>query len=64
LPALICEEAVDAIEGGEVVDIDLKAGQISCSGGIYTFPALPGVVVGIFKAGGLVEYTRKKLVRD
>lgn len=61
LPALTSPEAVDAIENGEIIDIDLDVGHITCSAGIFTFPPLPEAVIGIFKAGGLVEYTRRRL---
>lgn len=61
LPALTCPEAVDAIENGETVEIDLAAGEIRCAAGTFNFPPLPEAVMDIFEAGGLIGYTRKKL---
>jgi 3-isopropylmalate/(R)-2-methylmalate dehydratase small subunit len=61
LPALTCSEAVDAIEDGESVEIDLEEGSIRCARGEFTFPALPPTVMAIFEAGGLVPYTRRRL---
>ncbi len=61
LPALTCSEAVDAIEDGEEITIDLTSGKITCRAGMFTFPPLPETVMGIFEAGGLIAYTRKRL---
>jgi 3-isopropylmalate dehydratase small subunit len=61
LPALTCAEAVDAITDGEVIEVDLAAGEIRCSAGIFKFPGLPEQVIKIFDVGGLVAYTRKRL---
>ena len=64
LPALTCPEAVDAIENGETIEIDLAAGEIRCAAGTFNFPPLPEAVMEIFEAGGLIEYTRAKLDAD
>ena len=61
LPAIICPEAVDAIEGGDKISIDLEAGKILCGAGIIRFQPLPETVMEIIKAGGLLAYGRKKL---
>lgn len=61
LPALTCTEAVDAIEGGEVIEVDLVSGIIRCAAGTFQFPPLPAQVMGIFEAGGLVPYTQRQL---
>lgn len=61
LPALTCPEAVDAIEDGEEITVDLASGKITCGAGTFAFPPLPETVMGIFQAGGLVAYTRKRL---
>jgi len=61
LPALTCTEAVDAIKGGEVIEVDLASGIIRCTAGTFQFPPLPAQVMGIFEAGGLIPYTRKQL---
>ncbi len=61
LPALTCAEAVNAIKDGEVIEIDLEAGNIRCAAGTFKFPPLPEQVVDVLKAGGLIAYTRKRL---
>jgi 3-isopropylmalate/(R)-2-methylmalate dehydratase small subunit len=61
LPAIVLPEAVEAIENGETIEVDLAAGEVRCQAGTFTFPPLPDAVMDIFNAGGLIEYTRKKL---
>lgn len=64
LPAIVSPEAVAAIENGETIEIDLAAGEIRCAAGTFNFPPLPEAVMEIFNAGGLIEYTRKKLTNS
>jgi len=61
LPALTCPEAVDAIENGEVIEINIKSGELHCAAGTFHFPPLPSNVLAIVEAGGLINYTRQKL---
>ncbi len=61
LPALTSAEAVDALQTGDFVEIDLGNGEIRSERGVFQFPPLPHEITGIFEAGGLVEYTRKRL---
>lgn len=61
LPAVIAPEAVNAIQDGEVIELDFRIGEIRCAGGIFQFDPLPRIVLGIFEAGGLIEYTRRQL---
>jgi 3-isopropylmalate/(R)-2-methylmalate dehydratase small subunit len=61
LPALTCGEAVEAIQDGETIEIDLGRGILRCGKGAFTFPPLPAGVMEIFEAGGLVPFTRMKL---
>ncbi len=61
LPALTAPEAVKAIQDGEEITIDLANGEIQCKAGAFHFPPLPDAVMEIFKAGGLIPYTRAKL---
>jgi 3-isopropylmalate/(R)-2-methylmalate dehydratase small subunit len=63
LPAITSPQAVDAIENGETISVDLKMGEIHCSNGSYTFPPIPEAVMGIFKAGGLIQFTRNQLTK-
>jgi len=61
LPALTCTDAVDVIEDGETIEVDLQTGQIRCKKGVFPFPPIPAEVMGIFEAGGLIQYTRQHL---
>lgn len=61
LPALACAEAAEALENGDQVEIDLAAGEIRSAKGVFAFPPLPEAVLGIFEAGGLIPYTRRRL---
>jgi 3-isopropylmalate/(R)-2-methylmalate dehydratase small subunit len=61
LPAIVCPEAVEAIQDGESVQIDLEGGKISCDAGEFSFPPLPEAVMEIFDAEGLINYTKKRL---
>jgi len=59
LPAIVQPEAVDAVEKGEEITIDLERGLIiTQKGKELTFPPLPEEVRGIFEAGGLVEWVK------
>ena len=64
LAVLQCDQAVDSLEKGDVVEIDFAAGEIRSSRGTFRFLPLPASVLGILEAGGLLEYTRKKLGLD
>jgi len=61
LPALICPEAVAAIQDGEQIEIDLDNGEIITHNGIYSINPFPEVVQEIFDAGGLIAHTKKRL---
>ncbi len=61
LPAIVCPEAVDAIQPGEEISINLEEGLISCEAGTFRFPPLPDAVMEIFNAGGLIPYTKNRL---
>jgi 3-isopropylmalate/(R)-2-methylmalate dehydratase small subunit len=64
LPVLQSEEAVDALETGDHVDIDLARGEIRSAKGTFRFLPLPPAVIGIIAAGGLIEYTKSKLKEE
>ena len=64
LPVLQCPEAVDAVETGEEMEIDFARGEIRTVKGTFKFPPLPESVIGIIEAGGLIEYTKKKLAKS
>ncbi len=64
LPLLECTEAVDKTGGGDILEVDLAIGEIRNITRDKTFIAAPypDFVREIINVGGLVEYTRKKLV--
>ena len=63
LPLLESPEAVDSIKPGDELEVDLETGQIKNSTANKTFASepYPDFMMGIVNAGGLVEYTRKKI---
>ena len=63
LPLLECGEAVDNTDAGDILEVDLAAGKITNVTRNKTFVAesYPDFMMGIINAGGLVEYTKKKL---
>ncbi len=63
LPIVQCSEAVNAIEAGDTVVIDLAAGRLEHKGRSYSFAPLPPQVTEILQAGGLVDYVRQKMGR-
>jgi 3-isopropylmalate/(R)-2-methylmalate dehydratase small subunit len=65
LPLLECEAAPDNIQAGDVVEVDLSTGTIKNlnNGKTFTAKPYPDFMAGIISAGGLIEYTRKRLAR-
>ncbi len=63
LPILECPQAAAAIEAGETVEVDLAAGTIRrvATGAVYQSTAYPPFMLDLISAGGLVEYTRRRL---
>jgi 3-isopropylmalate/(R)-2-methylmalate dehydratase small subunit len=61
LPVIQCPEAVEVLEKGDEIEVDLAAGEIRSAKGNFRFPPFPESVIGILKAGGLIAYTREKL---
>ena len=61
LPVIQSEEAVDSLETGDSISIDLKQGLIQTSKGLFHFAPLPEFVLGLLDEGGLIPYTRKKV---
>jgi len=63
LPLLECAEAVDNTEAGDVLEVDLARGEIKNLTRDMTFTAEPYLefMAGLISAGGLIEYTRKRL---
>lgn len=63
LPLLACSEAVGSTEVGDVLEVDLTTGEIRniTRGKTFVAERYPEFMMGIINAGGLVEYTKRKL---
>ena len=63
LPMLECEEAVDNTEAGDILEIDLSSGKIKnlTNATEFTAKPYPDFMAELISAGGLIEYTRKRL---
>ncbi len=63
LPLLECEESVNNIEAGDLVEVDLSSGNIKNlnSGLVFTAKPYPDFMAELIAAGGLIEYTKKRL---
>lgn len=56
-----CPKAVQEYQDGMTVKIDFDKSQIIVDKNSFSFPKLPPEILAIRDAGGLLEYTRKKL---
>ncbi len=63
LPLLESGDAVDNTEAGNTLEVDLENGEItnSTTGKTFIAEPYPDFMMGIVNAGGLVEYTKRKL---
>lgn len=61
LAVLQCAEASDVLQTGDEIEIDFAGGRIISGSRVFKFFPLPESVIGIIEAGGLIEYTKKKL---
>jgi 3-isopropylmalate/(R)-2-methylmalate dehydratase small subunit len=61
LVPIVSVAAVDAIQNGEMIDIDLDAHTIRCAAGSFDFPALSPSLLTIIETGGMIQMLRKKL---
>jgi len=64
LPLVQSPDAVDALQKGDTVTVDVEAGKVTTPRGEFAFPPLPAAVIGIFEDGGLIPHTRKALGID
>jgi len=64
LPLLECDEAVDKTEAGDTLEVDLSNGRIKNLTKSMDFRAkpYPDFMAELISAGGLIEYTKKRLV--
>lgn len=56
-----CPEAVETYREGDDLRLNVEEGWIEISGNRFGFPKLPEQILEIRDAGGLLEYTRKRL---
>ena len=56
-----CPEAVKSYSEGDDIKVDVDSGKIVIKNKSFNFPKLPKEILAIRDAGGLLEYTRKKL---
>ena len=63
LPLLECSEAVDNTKAGDILEVDLSSGRIKnlTNGMVFTAKPYPDFMAELISAGGLIEYTRKRL---
>lgn len=63
LPILESPAAVEGVEGGHELDIDLETGRIEnlTTGAVFQAESYPPFMMDIINAGGLVSYTRQRL---
>jgi 3-isopropylmalate/(R)-2-methylmalate dehydratase small subunit len=64
LLAIVCPEAVEAIQPGEALRIDTTEQLIVCGVGSFRFPPLSPSVLEIVDAGGLVPYVQRRLANS
>jgi 3-isopropylmalate/(R)-2-methylmalate dehydratase small subunit len=63
LPLLECPEAVDNTDAGDLLEVDLEKGEIKnlTRGRTFIAAPYPEFMSELIAAGGLIEYTRKRL---
>ena len=63
LPLLECPEAVDSTEAGDTLEVELSTGEIKnpTRGMTFTAKPYPEFMSELIAAGGLIEYTQKRL---
>ena len=63
LPLLECDEAVNETESGDILEVNLASGEIHNILKHKKFIAspYPEFMMGIVNAGGLIEYTKRRL---
>ncbi|HAS27928.1 MAG TPA: 3-isopropylmalate dehydratase small subunit [Dehalococcoidia bacterium] len=66
LPLLECGDAVDNTNNGDILEVDLSDGRIKNlnTGKEFTAETYPDFMSELISAGGLIEYTKKKLEKE
>lgn len=64
LPLVECPECVDSTRAGDTLEVDLEKGEIRnlTSGLVFQAAPYPAFMAELIKAGGLIEYTRKRIL--
>ena len=58
---IVCPEAVDAVENGDRIGIDMDKGIIHTPKGDFKFPKFPEFVLGILESGGIIAQVRNEI---
>ena len=61
MPAIKSPEAVEAVENGDEVTVDMQKGEIITPRGTFTFPPYPRTVMDILDNNGLINYIKSKI---
>ncbi|MDI6857866.1 MAG: 3-isopropylmalate dehydratase small subunit [Dehalococcoidia bacterium] len=63
LPILECDDAVDGTDAGDGLEVELESGVIRnlTKGSTFRAKPYPDFMLELMRAGGLVEYTRRRL---
>ncbi len=63
LPVLECPKAVDAIDAGDELDVDLATGKIRnlTTEEVFIAKSYEPFMLELIEAGGLIEYTKRRL---
>ncbi|MBS1262279.1 MAG: 2,3-dimethylmalate dehydratase small subunit [Calditrichaeota bacterium] len=64
IPLITSKEAPELFEHGDEIEIDFEHGVIRGERGQLQFPPFNEFVFGIMDAGGLIPYTRRRLIRE
>jgi len=61
MPAIKSPEAVEAIENGDNVTVDMEKGEIVTPRGTFSFPPYPRTVMEILDNNGLINFIKAKI---
>lgn len=61
MPAIKSPEAVDAIQAGDKVTVDMENGKIETPNGTFDFPPYPETVMDILDNNGLINYIKANI---
>ncbi len=61
---IVCPTAVEAIQDGEIITVDVDSCTVLCAGGTFAFPPLSPSLKAILEAGGLIPMLKQKLATE